>query len=221
MAPLTLYRGNKSCSFVAHTLLREVGLDFQSVIMKILPTGWESADGTISRDDYRKIHPLGYVPCLVDGDNTITENPAVLTYIALHAPEKNLLGSTNLEKAHVLQWMSWMSSYLHGYGYAMIFRPVRFSDDEAQHKILLQKGRVVVASAYDRIEKHLEGRSFFVVDSATTADFYALIFWYWGRANGFEMEKNYPNYTEFARRMEQKQSVRDAAKDEGIELLTA
>lgn len=221
MAPLTLYRANGACSFVAHALLREVGLDFDSVLMRILPQGFESVDGTLSREDYQKIHPQGYIPCLVDGDVTITENLAILTYIALHAPKKNLLGGSDLERAQVLQWKAWLASSLHGYGYAMIFRPVRFTDDEAQHEVLVRKGRTVVAGCYDRIEKHLEGRSFFVGESATTADFNALIFWYWGRENGFEMEKNYPNYTQLARRMEQKQSVRDAAKEEGVVLLTA
>ncbi len=90
MANLTLYRANRSCSLVSHALLRHLSIPFTTILMKFGPEGIEAADGSLSHTDYLAIHPLGYVPALViDGTTTITETPAILTYIASLAPSEH------------------------------------------------------------------------------------------------------------------------------------
>lgn len=221
MSSITFYRGNGSCSFVAHALFRELDIPFNTFLMKFLPEGWEAADGTLSREEYRRtVHPLGYIPCLVVDDQIITETPAVLTYIALFRPERNLLGSTQLERTRVAEWHTWLSGRMHGYGWGMLLRPARFTDDEAEYEAVKEKGRVIIAASFDRLEKHLEGRRFMVGEAETTVDFNIIIFWYWGRNWGFNMVEDYPNYTKQVRRMEEKPSIKAAAQEEKIVLST-
>lgn len=223
MSSITFYRGNLSCTFGLHVLLRELKVPHETVVMRFRPTGgYESVDGSVPLEAYLKIHPKGYVPSFVVDGQVITENPAIYTYVGLLAPEKNLLGASQLERTRVVEWMTWFSGRVHGYGFGMYFRPVRFTDDKAQGEEIRARGKEIILEAYATIDKHLAGKTFFVGEAETTVDYYAPIFWYWG--NKFldtEMKELYPNYTQLVGRMESKQSVQDAAKEEGWPLSTA
>lgn len=103
---------------VAHILLSELGIPFHAVPLHVGDSGYEAADGSFSHAEYvQDINSTGYVPALsVDGE-VITENPAILRYIANLAPERQLLGSTALQKARVDEWLAWLLSTLHGAGF--------------------------------------------------------------------------------------------------------
>lgn len=218
MPEITLYRGNGACSLIPHIVLRELGVPFQSVVLKWSDKGFQfSSDGNITGGDYRKIHSSGYVPALQVDDEVITENPAILMYLASLAPERNLAGKGDLERAHVVEWLVYLSGSLHGYSYGMLFAPKRFTDDTAQYDAIRQKGRAKIEECYALIDKRLEGREFPVGDGETLVDFNLVIFYYWGRDKKFDMDR-YPNYGSVVKRMEAKESLQEAAKDEGINL---
>lgn len=215
---ITLYRANGACSFVPHAVLKELAIPFQDVVMKWGANGLEAADGSVTSEEYRKIHHFGYVPALRVNDTIITEMPAILTYISSLAPDRKLIGQNDLERAKAAEWMAFLSGSLHGMGYGRVFRPGRFSDDEAQFPTIKQQGKQFVADCYKRIDGLLQGKSFAVGEQDTVVDFNLVIFWYWGLGNGFSMREDYPNYGELVRRMETKESVREVAKLEGKKL---
>jgi glutathione S-transferase len=123
MAPplpsLRLYRIDGACSLAAHMALHELQIPFTSTRMVLNPLTEmaEAADGSLTGDDYvREIHPNGQVPALevqLPGSSSsdggaeeaapvvITENPAILMYIADLAstlnPAVKLAGATDLE----------------------------------------------------------------------------------------------------------------------------
>lgn len=177
MAPqLTLYRAKKACSLIPHILLHELNLfhgvyiPFDTVLMTFGPNGVESVDGSLSAEAYRRINPDGLIPALkVNNDVVITENPAILTYIADLVPDRNLLGRDALERAKVHQWLCWMSGTLHGYGYGMILAPGRFSADEAAHPAIVKQGRTKIDQCYARIEANVQGEHI-VGNRLTVAD---------------------------------------------------
>lgn len=176
MSPnLTLYRANGACSLVPHILLRELNIPFTAHRMSFSPTGVFSADGNLSYAEYLKINPAGFVPALQISDDSgtageiITENPAILTYIASLKPNRQLFGRNELEQAEVYQWLCWLSGSLHGYGYVMILRSGRFADDVATQAKVVEKGRKKIAECYGRIESSLDG-DHAVGDSLTVAD---------------------------------------------------
>ena len=58
--------------------------------------------------EYLKIHPLGKVPALVDGDFTIFESAAILSYLGDKYPEKNLIPKAGTyDRGHYDQWMAY------------------------------------------------------------------------------------------------------------------
>lgn len=206
---ITLYRSNGACSIAAHMILREYGIPHETRLMTMSPKGAVAADGSMSAEEYRKIHHSGYVPALDVGGTVITENPAILSYIASQVPEKKLLGTNDVEKAQVVQWMAWLSGSLHGMGFGMLFRPVRFVADENLYELIKGRGREVIERCFGMINDRLEGRSFMVGEAETTADYYVAVFWVWSLEQGWEMETRFPNYAKLVRYMHQKKAVRE------------
>ena len=215
MPQITFYRGNGSCAFCAHALLKELGIPFQPVIMNLLEEGYESADGSMSNEQYRQIHPSGYVPALKVDGVVITELSAILTYITTLTPESRLLGQTSLQRARVLEWLSFLSGSLHAHGFGMLFRPRRFTDDAAQEDAIIQKGREKVKEYYAQVEKRIGSGDYTVDDVETVVDFNVLIFYYWGLKQDFDMSP-YTNYGRVVKRMESKKSVQAALFEEGL-----
>lgn len=218
MAHLTLYRVDKMCSFIPHCLLTDLSIAFKSVVMKPGPEGFEAADGSLTHADYLKIHPNGLVPALGVDDQVITEMPAVLTYIASLAPERNLLGDDTFQRAKAAEWMAWLSGTVHSTAFRMTFRPYKFTDDAASHPRIREKGQALVQESFQTIDNRLKGKPFPLGDHETVVDFNLVVFWYWGREIGIPMAEKFPNYSSLVRRMESKQSVRSVANTEGLAL---
>lgn len=218
MPQLTLYMGNAGCALGAHILLEELGVPYKTVIMDVKSSGlYEAADGSMSNAEYRKIHHDGYVPALKVNDEVITENPAILSFIASMSPERKLLGKTPIENAHIIKWLNWTSGTLHGYGYGMLIRPARFSNDKDQYPRIQDKGRDYIVDCYSKIEESLKGREFPVGDAETLVDYYLVPFWHFGPRFGFDMTL-YPNYLSLVQRIESKESAKRALAEESVEL---
>lgn len=172
-------------------------------------------DGSLTNAEYRKIHHAGQVPALKVDDEVITENPAILGYIASLAPERNLLGKTALEKARTAEWLAFLSNSLHGLGYGLLLRPGRFSDNEEHHPALQEKGLWHIQNYYAHIEKSLAKKPFPVGDAETVVDFYMLAFFRWAAIKGIDTTP-YPNYHKLVKRIEAKESAQRVFKVQGL-----
>ena len=218
---VVLYRSNAAASFIPHALLREVDIPHTSVVLTFKDEKMQAEDGSMSHADYKKIHPSGFVPALQVDGVVITEQVAVLTYIAELAPERMLLGSTPLERAKIYEWLVWISGTLHVLGYAALWRPMRFSDDETAHKAIIEKGRKTIMEAYARIEQCIQGLHA-VGDRLTVVDFDLHTFWRWGAMRlGIDKEdfsSRFPRYTVLVKRVEKLDSVQQTLKEEEQEL---
>ena len=80
---LTLYYSEKSCSYAPHILLYETGTDFVAKRIDFDTSEQNSPH-------YLSVNPKGRVPALMTPDGVLTENPAILLYIAQIFPEKQL-----------------------------------------------------------------------------------------------------------------------------------
>ncbi|KAF4856980.1 Glutathione S-transferase [Colletotrichum siamense] len=219
---ITLYRTNGACSLVPHSILTHFAIPFRAVEMEPTPDGtsgiggrYRAADGSLTHEEYRRINPTGYVPCLIvdetvitempDGrvDKTvITEMPAVLTYIASLVPEQNLFGRTAVQRAKAYEWVCWLSGTLHSLGYAGVLRPERFVKGEEAKFEVVARGQKIIDECYARIDERLAGREFAVGEGLTVVDFDVYIFYRWGCQFGTEMGRLYPNYERIARMVE-------------------
>jgi glutathione S-transferase len=80
---MKLYYSPGACSLSPHIALREAELSFELVRVDLKTKVTESGE------DFRKVNPDGYVPCLVlDDGRTLTEGPAIVQYVADQVPGK-------------------------------------------------------------------------------------------------------------------------------------
>jgi glutathione S-transferase len=243
MPHLTLYHAVTTSSATSiHILLLHLGIPFTPVPLQLYPTGYASAhdDGaSLSHEQYKAIgHPDGYVPALAISDpdaapgtrpDVLTEAPAIITYVCALAASKpdpppqhaSLLGIPGdaLHRARVVEAMNWLSGTVHGMGVALVFRQMRFSDDEASYPSLEAKGRALLEDYFARIDARYKEHGFMAGPGGeTAADFYAYIFWRMGFWSGFDMHAIGPNFGQAAKRMEAKEAVRQAIEAEGTKL---
>jgi glutathione S-transferase len=106
---MKLYYSPFACSLAAHIAWREAGLDVTMVRVELGTTQVE--DG----GDLRDVSKMGQVPVLVrDDGQVLTENTAILTYIADCAPQRRLgAGATSPLRYEQLRWLSFISTEVH------------------------------------------------------------------------------------------------------------
>lgn len=118
---LTYYYSKASSALAAHILLEEIGVDYDAVEVSI-------AKGAHKTPEYLAINPKARVPALRDGAAIVTENPAILGYLAARFPEKGLLPTDPLGRARADEVMAYLCATGH-IAFAHIRRGIRWSDD--------------------------------------------------------------------------------------------
>src|SRR5258706_1039618 len=103
---LTLYYSPGACSMASHIAIEETGTAYVEK-PTLLPKGEQKTEA------YLKINPRGKVPSLSVDGKVITENTAILTYLARRFPEKKLLPADPVEEARCISHMAWFSNIVH------------------------------------------------------------------------------------------------------------
>lgn len=210
-----LYGMAGACSTAPHILLNESGLDYDKTIFfkeELIKAGGYPAD-------FKKLNPKGKVPVVTIDGETITENPAIFTYISQLAPEKKLFGKTPLETVRAYEWLNYISGTLHSGAYAMFYRPSRFLDvqDGSLDNHVREAAKTNIRGIYKYINEKLEGKKWAVGDDFTAVDAYLYVFYRWGIMPAqFDMETDYPNYAKHAKEVEARPSVQAALKAEKL-----
>jgi glutathione S-transferase len=205
MPRLHLYLSPGACSLAPHILLHESGLPFTTSTVNV-KAGFP--------DSLAHINAKRRVPVLtLDGD-TITEAPAVMQAISQLCPDKQLMGSTPLERVRVAEWMNWLSGTLHGQGYGGLVRPQRYTDEPAMYDAIRAKSRKTIEECYRMIEEKLEGPHA-VGGRFTAVDMYLYIFYRWGFKDGFTMD--YPKFASLVVELSKREAVRKTVEVEGID----
>jgi glutathione S-transferase len=192
-ASLTLYYSPGACSMAPHVLLEEIGADFATVRVSI-------ADRANLEPAYLAINPRGLVPALKIGGDVVTENPAILAWIAAAFPEAALWPAPgSVAQARTLEWLAWLSSAVRG-AFALIWRAGRFVGevDETQKSRLAAHGHLLLRQHFDTIESALDGRAFAVGERFGAVDASLLPFYRWGGRIGFDMPGDYPQWSRHA-----------------------
>lgn len=201
---ITLYHTPLTCSTATHIALEEAGAEYDAVLVKL----WKPE----AHDAYREINPLGSVPSVRFGDTLMTENVALMTYIAMLYPDRQLMPADPLAHAQCLSFMAWLASSVQ-IGRRQLRAPQRFTLDESAHDALKAAGKEKFLNFLSIIDKRLEGRTWVMGDQFTVADGYALVFYQWGMLDGLDMAF-YAHFTAFKDRMLARPAVRRVLEDE-------
>lgn len=96
---IKLYEFSKSRSVRIRWLLRELDAPYESLTVNL-------REGEHLGEDYKKIHPLGKVPAIQDGDLVLFESGAIVNHLCESHFEKGLIPDpATHERALYDQWM--------------------------------------------------------------------------------------------------------------------
>ena len=158
---MQLYFSPFACSLASHITAREAGLplDLEAVTL--------STKRTASGADFLAVSPKGQVPTLrLDDGAILTENAAVLQYLADAAPAAGLLPAPgSRDRYRVLEWLNYVGTEIHKGCYYAMFSPDAPPEAKGWARGLLDKKLAYVAA-------QLAGKSFVVGDRFTIADAY-------------------------------------------------
>jgi glutathione S-transferase len=197
---MKLYFSPLACSMATRIALYEAGLDadYQHV-------GHESRrapDGT----DVRDIHPLGYVPVVrTDHGSILTENAAILQYVASLAAPGTLAPTTADERAQLQQWLSFIGTELH----KAVFLPLldkTAPEGARQYALANAEHRLPALAA------HLDGRTF-VLDRFSVADAYLFTVLNWAQVTPIRLAR-WPAIAAYMARMRERDAFARALAEE-------
>jgi glutathione S-transferase len=198
---MKLYYLPAACSLAPNIALREAGLKFE--LVKVDRRTKKAADGL----DFNEVNPKGYVPALtLDNGEVLTENVAVLQYIADRNPAAKLAPPAGtMERYRLMEWLSFINSEVHK-GFSPLFREDA-SEDVKQYTRKNLQGRL------DYLERILGGRTFLMGEQFTVADPYLFAVASWGRHVKVDLGPALQHYVE---RVGQRPHVIEALTTEGL-----
>ncbi|AYC31282.1 glutathione S-transferase [Pseudomonas cavernae] len=166
-----LYITPGTCAQAAHILLRELDL----------PIGIEMVPLRTPDSPIHRINPLGRVPALVvDEDTLITENSAILPYLADLKPDSGLFAAVGSpERAQIQSWIGYLTFDVHAGCFRPFFRPDRYSADASVHPGIRAQAIEQLYLALAHVDRHLQGRQWLVAERYTIADLYLCMFVSW------------------------------------------
>ncbi|HEY0332548.1 MAG TPA: glutathione S-transferase N-terminal domain-containing protein [Stenotrophomonas sp.] len=204
---MKLYYFPGACSLADHIVLKWTGIAHHAV--RISPEA-------IKSPDYLRLNPNGNVPLLLHDDLVLTENAAILQYLAELRPEAGLLGDGSLQgRIEILRWLAYLNSDVHG-AFKPIFSPARVLPPPMRSEALLdaiaEQAREHVGVHLQRIDQHLAGRHWLAAQRSI-ADPYLFVMLRWALHQDIELEA-FPHLLRFLERMFEDLHVRAAIHEE-------
>jgi glutathione S-transferase len=150
---LTLYTHPMSRGRIARWMLEEVGEPYEARILDYGPP--------MKSPEYRKLNPMGKVPTLVHDGTVVTENAAILSYLAEVFPQAGLMPQ---DRAGFYRWMFFGAGSLE---YAIVNRSMGWEVEPEK------RGRVGYGCFEDVVAAlvgHLSERTYFCDERFTVVD---------------------------------------------------
>jgi glutathione S-transferase len=199
---LTLYRStSNSCATATHIALEEAGADYKAIRIDI-------GTGDQHKPEFLKVNPKARVPALVTPQGILTENVALLAYIAQTHPKANLAPTDAYGFARMQAFNAWLSSTVH-VAHAHKVRGSRWSDDAAAIESMKAKVAANMTACAELIEKEYLQGPWVMGDHFTVADCYLYVNTGWMIGDGVDLSK-LPKLTAHYAAMNQRASVKEA-----------
>lgn len=229
---LTLYFAPGSCAMAPRFALAYAGADYTLIRMNL-------GDGEQQRPEHLARNPLGRVPVLVDDDFVLTENLAILRYIARRFPQAALWPDDPKEEARCLELMALCATALHP-TMAHERKPQRYAHAPESRIDVVSVARETLASLTMVIERRIAAweaardaartvaqrgiASIDAVERFTVADFYLAFFWLFRPGASYALpasvpitdDDRTPAWTALARRVYALPCIRDICMADGL-----
>ena len=197
---LNLYFSPLACSLASRIVLYEA--DAPATYTVVDTKAKRLRDGR----DFHAVNPMGQVPALLTDEGVVlTENTAVLQYLADRFPEAQLAPSSGIERSRLQQWLGFIGTELH----KALFVPLLDAKASADVKAY---SRDKAALRLGLLEKHLSSNEY-LMDRFTVADAYLTTVLNWARYSGVALAE-WPAVAAYFQRMLERPSIARAIGEE-------
>lgn len=202
---MKLYYTPGACSLADHIVLEWIGQPYQAV--------------RVTREErrqpaYLKINPAGAVPALEDDGWVLTQNAAILNYLADRFPEAGLGGDgTPKSRAEANRWLAFVNSDMHP-AFKPLFGTTAYLGDPAAIEKSKADARAKLRGMFERADAQLADKDW-LVGQRSIADPYLFVLTRWAKNNSVDLS-GLDNLERFFANMRADPAVQKTLKDEGL-----
>ena len=200
---MKLYFSPGTCALADHIVLAWIGKPYE--IKKV------------SREErtqpaFLKLNPAGAVPVYEEDGWVLTQNAAILNYLADKFPEAGLGGDgTPKGRAEVNRWLAFINSDVHP-AFKPLFGSAAFLEDPALIEKAKANARTNLRKLFERLDAQLAGRDW-LVGARSLADPYLFVTLRWAKGQGIDLT-GLDNLTRFLQHMNDDAGVRKALAEQ-------
>lgn len=196
-----------TCALGIHILLEDIGKPYELVAV-------DFANRAQYQPEFMAANPKSKVPVLVRDDGTsLTEYPAIATYLGLINPDSKLIPADPERHARMLEAIDYLVATMHMQAFVRFWRPMAITANEAEHPALKVRGKDMFDKGLAIIDKALAGKDWVVGDYSLADPTLFFITW-WGVER---MKTEIPTHVmAHYKRMLARPSVQRALKQEGF-----
>ena len=202
---MKLYYTPGACSLSDHIVLEWIGQPYEAV--------------RVSREErkspaYLAINPAGAVPAFEQDGWVLTQNAAILNYLADRYPDSGLGGDgTPRSRAEVNRWLAFANADVHP-AFHPLFGATSYLEDPALIESTKDAARKKLRGLFERADAQLAGHEWIAGDRSV-ADPYLFVTIRWALANGVDLS-GLENLRRFFDAMLADPGVQRALQQEGL-----
>lgn len=202
---LKLYYSPGSCALASHIALEESGIAYTAELVSL-------KDGQQTKPAYLAINPKGRVPALVTDRGVLTENPAILTFVAQSAPQAKLLPEDPFAYAQAQSFNNYLCSTVH-INHAHKMRGSRWATEESSFADMKRKVPDSMAASFGLIERDMLKGPWVMGEQFTVCDGYLFTLGLWLEGDGVDVAK-LPKVMAHRQRMLERKAVAKVVAEE-------
>ena len=146
---MKLYYSPGACSLSDHIALEWIGHPYEAI---------EVSREQRKTPEYLKINPAGAVPAFEQDGWVLTQNAAILNYLADSFPEARLGGDgTPRGRAEVNRWLAFANADIHP-SFHPLFGSTSYLEDPALIDLSKDAARTKLRGLFERVDSQLAGR---------------------------------------------------------------
>lgn len=174
---MKLYYAPGACSLADHIVLEWIGKPYEAV--------------AVSREqrktpEYLKINPAGAVPVFEQDGWVLTQNSAILNYLAETHPDAHLAGDGSARgRAEINKWLAMANSDIHP-AFHPLFGTTGYLEDPGAIDKTKDAARTKLRGLFERVDAQLAGRDW-IAGTRSIADPYLYVVTRWAKAQGIDL----------------------------------
>ncbi len=200
---MKLYYSPGACSLATHIVLEWIDKPYEIHKVALHPE---------KSPELLKVNPMGAVPTIDDGGWILTQNSAILNYLADSNPQAKLGGDGSARsRAEVNRWLGFVNSDVHP-AYKPLFGTTGYLGDKDMIEKSKQDARTRLRRLFEVLDKQLAGHDW-ITGSRSIADAYAFVMVRWAKSLKLDLG-GLANIEKFFKHMEADSGVRKVLEQE-------